>query len=150
MLKFKDHFLRGQGANTQAHNCVKALDAKINSAADKYRVGYRSFTILSESLGHVGWKEKLCPLADADIRALTDTFDLCPGEGRWKVSWIWQTYGSSEQVTEDELSDGFQEGRSPSTNFVDTDLMPHNSNSCRMVQGTCTRTSLGRGGSTAV
>ena len=150
MLKFKDRFLRGQGANTRACNCVKALDAKINSAADKYRVGYRSFTILSESLGHVGWKEKLRPLADADIRALTDTFDLRPGEGRRKVSWIWRTYGSSEQVTEDELSDGFQEGRSPSTNFVDTDLMPPDSNSCRMVQGTRTRTLLGRRGSAAV
>ena len=119
MLKFKDHFLHGQGANTQAHNCVKALDAKINSAAAKYHVGYRSFTTLSESLGHVSWKEKLCPLADADICALTDTFDLRPGEGRRKVSWIWRTYGSSKQVTEDELSDGFLEGQSrPSTSLI--------------------------------
>jgi len=119
MLKFKDRFLRGQGANTRARNCVKALDVKINSAAAKYRVAYRSFATLSESLGHVGWKEKLHPLADEDIRALTDTFDLRPGEGRWKVSWIWRTYGSNERATEDELSDGFQEGESlPSTSLI--------------------------------
>jgi len=110
MLKFKDRFLRGQGANTRARNCLKTLDAKINAAATKYRVAHQSLTVLGASLGLVGWQDKLRPLLDEDISSLTDAFDLRPGEGRRRVSWIWQMCGYSERAIENEADDGFQEG----------------------------------------
>ena len=76
ILKFKDHFLRGQGANTQACNCLKTLDAKVDAAATRYRIAYKSLSALSASVGLVGWQDKLRPLADEDICTLTDAFDL--------------------------------------------------------------------------
>jgi len=111
MLKFKDRFLRGQGANTRARNCLKILDARINAAATRYHVTYRVLIILGPLLGQVGWKDQLRPLADEDICALTDTYDLRPGEGRRRVSWIWRVCGYGEQATEDESDNGFQEGK---------------------------------------
>ncbi|KAI6009436.1 hypothetical protein F5J12DRAFT_905029 [Pisolithus orientalis] len=66
MLKFKDHFL-----------C--ALYTKINTAATRYCVAYQALTILAP------WLDKL----DKDISALTDAYDLQPGEGWHHVSWIW-------------------------------------------------------------
>jgi len=85
MLKFKDRFLRGQGANTRARNCLKALDTKINAAATRYRVAYHALSTLGPLLGQVGWKGQLRPLADDDICALSIGYDLCPGEGRHRV-----------------------------------------------------------------
>jgi len=110
MLKFKDRFLHGQGANTQAQNCLKTLDAKINAATTKYHVAHQSLTVLGAFLGLVGWQDKLRPLLDEDISSLTDAFDLRLGEGRRQVSWIWQMCGYSEWAIENEADDGFQEG----------------------------------------
>ena len=110
ILKFKNHFLRGQGSNTRAQNSLKTLDAKINAAATKYCVAHRSLTTLSASLGRVSWKDKLRPLLDEDIRPLTDASDLQPGEGRRRVSWIWRMCGYSDQAIENEAEVGFQEG----------------------------------------
>lgn len=110
MLKFKDRFLRGQGANTRARNCLKALDTKINTAATRYHVAYHALSILGPLLGQVGWKGQLHPLADDDICSLSIGYDLCPGEGRRHVSWIWRICGYSEQATDNESDDGFQEG----------------------------------------
>ena len=111
MLKFKDRFLRGQGANTCAHNCLKILDVRINAASTRYHVVYHALIILGPLLGQVGWKDQLWPLADEDICALTDTYDLWLGEGRCLVSWIWRVCGYGEQATEDESDNGFQEGK---------------------------------------
>ena len=63
MLKFKDRFLRSQGANTHAWNCLKTLDARINAAATRYCMVYHALFTLSPLLGQVGWKNQLCPLA---------------------------------------------------------------------------------------
>ena len=54
ILKFKNHFLCGQGSNTWAWNSLKTLDAKINATATKYRVAHQSLTTLSGLLGQVG------------------------------------------------------------------------------------------------
>ena len=110
MLKFKDRFLHGQGANTRAQNCLKALDTKINAAATRYRVAYHALSALGLLLGQVGWKGQLRLLADDDICALSIGYDLCPGEGRRHVSWIWRVCGYSEQATDNKSDDGFQEG----------------------------------------
>ncbi|KAI5999770.1 hypothetical protein F5J12DRAFT_906675 [Pisolithus orientalis] len=96
MLKFKDHFL-----------C--ALDTKINTAATRYHVVYQALTILAPLVGQVRWRDKLHPLADEDISALTDAYNLWPGEGQCHVSWIWWLYGYSDHTTEKESDDGFQE-----------------------------------------
>ena len=147
MLKFKDRFLRGQGANTRARNCVKTLDAKIGSAATRYRVAYGALSTLGPSLGQVGWRNQLRPLADEDICALVDASDLQPGEGRRRVSWIWRVCGYGEQAMEDELDNGFQEGvYSSHLAGCNPDTLPCASHPRRMVQGTCTCTSLGRRG----
>ena len=110
ILKFKDWFLRGQGANTRARNCLKTLDAKIHAAATRYCMAYHALCTLGPLLGQVGWRDELRPLADEDICGLTNGYDLHPGEGRHQVSWIWQMCGYSEQATENEADDGFQEG----------------------------------------
>ena len=78
MLKFKDRFLHGQGANTRARNCLKALDAKINATTARYHIAYHAVNTLGPLLGQVSWKDKLCPLADEDIRVLSSGFDLQP------------------------------------------------------------------------
>jgi len=55
ILRFKDHFLRGQGANTQVHNCLETLDAKVDAAATRYCVAYQSLSALSASVGLIKW-----------------------------------------------------------------------------------------------
>ena len=146
MLKFKDRFLCGQGANTWARNCLKALNAKINATAARYRIVYHAVNTLSPLLVQVGWKDKLHPLADEDIRVLSSRFDLQPGEGRCWVSWIWWVCGYGEQATENKSDDGFQEGKWPSTYLSLILILSCISNLCGMVQGTHTCTSLARGG----
>ena len=36
MLQFKDRFYRGQGANTQCRNSLKAVDVKVDASAARY------------------------------------------------------------------------------------------------------------------
>ncbi|KAI5992012.1 hypothetical protein F5J12DRAFT_907442 [Pisolithus orientalis] len=97
----------------QVHNALndlcQALDTKINTAATRYHVAYQALTILAPLVGQVGWRDKLRPLADKDISALTDAYNLQPGEGQCHVSWIWQSYGYSDHATEKESDDSFQE-----------------------------------------
>ncbi|KAF8833231.1 hypothetical protein BDN67DRAFT_917406, partial [Paxillus ammoniavirescens] len=45
MLKFKDRFLHGQGANTRACNCLKSVDNKINASASKYRAAHHALLV---------------------------------------------------------------------------------------------------------
>ncbi|KIK13300.1 hypothetical protein PISMIDRAFT_31188 [Pisolithus microcarpus 441] len=59
MLKFKDRFLCGQGANTRACNCLKNVDAKIDLSVAKYHAAHRALCTLGPLLGKVGWKTAL-------------------------------------------------------------------------------------------
>ena len=59
MLRFKDRFLRGQGANTRARNSLKLVDAKLDASAAKYRAARGALLALSPLLGKVGWKDTL-------------------------------------------------------------------------------------------
>lgn len=59
MLRFKDHFLCGQGANTHACNCLKNVDVKIDASVARYHAAYSVLCILDPSLGKVGWKNAL-------------------------------------------------------------------------------------------
>lgn len=114
MLRFKDRFLRGQGANTRARNCLKSVDAKVNAAAAKYRAAHSALSELSPLLGKVGWKSVLRCLEDSDIRSMTEGTDERSSEGRRRLSWIWLTCGYTEGSsadTEDDSED-LQEGAS--------------------------------------
>lgn len=112
MLRFKDRFLRGQGANTRARNCLKSVDAKVKAAAAKYRAAHSALSELSRLLGKVGWKGTLRCLEEEDIRSMTEGGDECSSEGRRRLSWIWlmcgYIEGCSEGVEDDseELQDG--------------------------------------------
>ncbi|KAH7917830.1 hypothetical protein BV22DRAFT_1108497 [Leucogyrophana mollusca] len=91
MLRFKDRFLRGQGANTRARNfALLALGT------------------LGPLLGKVGWKNALRPLENDDIRPMTQDVDAPTSEGRRRLSWIWLTIGYSEGLDE-EADEGLQD-----------------------------------------
>lgn len=107
MLRFKDRFLRGQGANTRARNSLRAVDAKVDAAATRYRTAYRAMVTLSPLLGKTGWQNALRPLTDEDIRQMTAGTEG-ESEGRRRVSWIWLTCGQGEELEggENELRDG--------------------------------------------
>lgn len=112
MLKFKDRFLRGQGANTRARNCLKSVDAKIQASAKKYRAAHHALTVLGDLLGKVGWKNQLRHLADEDIRSMTEGTGDAHSEGRRRLSWIWLVCGYAEGNlnVEDESDAGVQDG----------------------------------------
>jgi hypothetical protein len=96
LYKFKDRFVRGQGANTRARNAINSVQAKIDAAAAEYRVAYGALSLLS-SLHDVldfGWKNELLPLKDEDIRDLSEgkaeRLGKTQSEGRRTISWIWK------------------------------------------------------------
>ncbi|KAH0828896.1 hypothetical protein J3R83DRAFT_2296 [Lanmaoa asiatica] len=90
ILKYKDHNLRGQGANTRAQNTVKKINARIDTAAGRYRDAHAALVMLSPLLRRTGWNSDLRPLLAEDIRGMSDLLDGETG-GRRKVSWIWNT-----------------------------------------------------------
>ena len=109
MLRFKDRFLQGQGANTCVRNCLKNIDGKVLASASKYCAAYRALVVLGGLLNKVGWKNQLRHLADKDIRSMTDGTDDARSEGWRKLSWIWLVCGYSEGAVEDD-DEGVQDG----------------------------------------
>ncbi|KAF8442225.1 hypothetical protein L210DRAFT_3397494 [Boletus edulis BED1] len=108
MLRFKDRFLRGQGANTRARNCLRSVDVKVNGAAAKYRAAHNALLELSPLLGKDGWKGTLRRLENNDIRSMTEGTDERSSEGRRRLSWIWIMCGYTEGTstrTEDDSED---------------------------------------------
>ncbi|KAL4064022.1 hypothetical protein J3A83DRAFT_4361090 [Scleroderma citrinum] len=99
MLKFKDHFLCGQGANTCAHNCLKNVDAKIDSSVAKYHAAYHVLCSLGPLVGKVGWKTALWLLVDSNICSMSNEDDQT-SEGRQRLSWIWLLCGYTTGNTE--------------------------------------------------
>lgn len=110
MLRFKDRFYRGQGANTRCRNSLKAVDAKVDASAAKYCAAYSTLLRLSTLLGKVGWKNTLRPLHADDIRSMTEGINDLPSEGQQRLSWIWLVCGYSESGMDvkgdEELQDG--------------------------------------------
>ncbi|KAF8834862.1 hypothetical protein BDN67DRAFT_992573 [Paxillus ammoniavirescens] len=102
MLKFKDRFLRGQGANMRARNCLKSVDAKVNASAAKYRAAHVALCALGPLLKKVGWMTTLNTLANEDIHGMTDRTDNASTEGRRTLSWIWRECGGLSDDTSDE------------------------------------------------
>ena len=96
LYKFKDRFVRGQGANTRARNSINSVQAKIDAAAAEYRVAYGALLLLSShhDVFEFGWKNELLPLKDEDIRDLSEgkaeRLGKTQSEGRRTISWIWK------------------------------------------------------------
>lgn len=109
VFKFKDRFVRGQGANTRARNTLEGIQNKIDSAANEYRVAYDALCCLGSMLRETTWKKDFLPLKNEDIRDLSEGKKK-QSEGRREVSWIWRT-AAVEQF--ENTQDGyFREGMS--------------------------------------
>ncbi|KAF9496443.1 hypothetical protein BDN71DRAFT_1482196 [Pleurotus eryngii] len=89
----RHRYSRGQQHNTRSMMLVKNVQARVNTAVNKYL------------LGKAGWELVLRPLADADIRGLRDGEDAASSEGWWTLSWIWAT----ERTNGAELNEGMNE-----------------------------------------
>ena len=94
MLRFKDRFLRGQGATTRARNCLALVGVKIDLCATKYCAAYSALLTLSPLLGKVGWQSTFRPLEKEDIHCMTDGTDNQASKERRRLSWIWIACGS--------------------------------------------------------
>jgi len=88
VLRYKDHNLRGQGANTRACSTLKIIDVRIDAAASKYEGAHKALMILGGLLNESGWQSSLCPLNHQDICSMSDLL-WGESEGRRKLSWIW-------------------------------------------------------------
>ncbi|KAF8121256.1 hypothetical protein EV363DRAFT_1406388 [Boletus edulis] len=105
ILKFKDRFLRGQGANMRARNTLKAVEARIDAAANRYDDARKALVKLAPLLRENNtWQTFLRSLNCQDIRAMSD---LVWGEteGTRKLSWIWCMGRAVEGADEGALED---------------------------------------------
>lgn len=104
LYKYRKAHVRHQGANTRARADVAKQDARKDRAAATYRRAYGAKLALS---GPGDWQRTLKPLQDQDIRHMTEDEPALVskkrkapdgvGEGRRKVSWIWQGADASGQ-----------------------------------------------------
>ncbi|KAG1787040.1 hypothetical protein EV424DRAFT_1476780 [Suillus variegatus] len=104
VLKYKDHNLRGQGANTRARSTLKTIDARIEAAASRYECAHKALVILGGLLGEAGWQSSLRPLNWQDIRSMSDLL-WGESEGRRKLSWIWNMCGTHDTTKSFLLTD---------------------------------------------
>jgi hypothetical protein len=105
LYKFKDRFVRGQGANTRARNTINGVQAKIDAAATEYRVAYGALLLLSSQVFDFGWKSELLLLKDEDIRDLsegkTERLGKTQSEGKRTISWIWKAVPADDLENDD-------------------------------------------------
>lgn len=104
LYSFKDCFVRGQGANTRARNCISVLQAKIDATTDEYRVAHKALVSLGTVLLRFGWKNELLPLEEEDVRDISDGL---PGEseGKRTMSWIWRKCPHQDSMDSNVLCD---------------------------------------------
>ncbi|KAG6370456.1 hypothetical protein JVT61DRAFT_12079 [Boletus reticuloceps] len=75
LLKFKDHNLRGQGANTRAHKTLCALEQCLSLGHAKYSRAHEALTKLGEKLDRGDWQCKLRLLKPSDLRLMGDLLE---------------------------------------------------------------------------
>lgn len=93
VFKFKDRFVRGQGANTRARGVISTIQANVDRNCKTYRVARAALTFLGNALGrNSAWESNLPLLADSDVRGISDGEDG-QSEGRKQLSWIWKVMG---------------------------------------------------------
>ncbi|KAF8120414.1 hypothetical protein EV363DRAFT_1190282 [Boletus edulis] len=100
IFKFKDQNLRGQGANTRAQNTLKAIKARIDTAANKYNEARSALENLAPPLNETSWSSTLHPLLARDIRGMSDLL-WGETEGTRKISWIWSMCGAVYDSTDE-------------------------------------------------
>jgi DNA polymerase III delta prime subunit len=105
LYKFKDRFVRGQGANTRARNAINGVQAKIDATAAEYRAAYGALLLLSSQVFEFGWKNEILLLKDEDIRDLSEgkaeRLGKKQSEGRRTISWIWKTVPADDLNNDD-------------------------------------------------
>ena len=100
VFKFKDRFVRGQGANTRARDAISTIQATVNSNCDTYRVARSTLASLGHGLWYSGWESQFPLLMDSDIRGISDREDG-QSEGRKQLLWIWTSMGLTGKDDED-------------------------------------------------
>ena len=151
LYKFKDRFARGQHANTRSQTLIKAISAKIDSDADRYRAAYNAIKALAVPLVKTAWQTNLRPLLNVDIRHVTES-EHAESEGRRKMSWIWSA-NASPNVPDatGKVQDSLTESMSAGAPYIAyghlADLLY--SPPCRVVQVSGARDALDRRGSAA-
>lgn len=92
LLKFKDHNLRSQGANMQAHQSVHSIEDHLSLSHAKYSHARTALVKLGNKLRKVGWEHKFQMLRVTDLHPIDDLLD---GEmhSTAVMSWIWRTHG---------------------------------------------------------
>jgi hypothetical protein len=107
LFHFKDHFVRGQTANTRARSTIATVQARIDANVETYHDAHTALLSLGLLLGKVGWQGKLQPLGGSDVREISEAEDS-ESEGRRKLSWIWKTLGVVGMEENDELCDALR------------------------------------------
>jgi len=144
LYKFKDRFVRGQGANTRARNTINGVQVKIDAASEEYSAAYEALLSLSVLLLEYSWKEELHPLMPSDIRDLSEG-KAGESEGKRTISWIWRT--TANNITTDEP--GFLQDRKFSLGVKSSSRLICYRYSNRMVEIACSRSPLYRRSSTS-
>ena len=85
LFRFKDHFVRGQTADTCACNTIMTIQARIDANVETYCATHTTLLSLSLLLGKVGWQSKLQLLNDLDVREISEVEDS-ESEGRRRLS----------------------------------------------------------------
>ena len=97
----KDRFHHGQRASTRASTLIKAVDAKINAAVNRYQNARNALLVLSPRLDKSSaWQATLKVLNRDDVRGMS-VAAFGESEGRRTLSWIWMTDGVAGNVGED-------------------------------------------------
>lgn len=105
LYKFKDRFVRGQGANTRARNAIDLVQARVDACAGEYRAAHTALLALDVQLGKLTDSSRLRTLENSDIRDLADG-EAGTSEGRKKTSWIWTMVGLEGQEGDVGFMDG--------------------------------------------
>lgn len=90
LRNFKNRFSRGQGANMRARNALETINGRLTANAEDYRAAYEAIVSLAALLCKVGWEQEFRPLADSDIREISEG-DGAQSEGKRLISWVWTT-----------------------------------------------------------
>lgn len=85
----KARWVRGQGANTRAHNAIKGIHERIDAGWQAYCKAREALVLLSPTVG-TDVDMALRPMVKKDLRPMVDE-DGTEGTTRRVLSWIWRT-----------------------------------------------------------
>ena len=88
--KQKDKYARGVHHNTRSNKSISNCQAKVDRAAEKYRISRDAMLSLSDTLVVPDWWNTLRVLKADDVRGLSDAL-IGDTEGTRRPSWIWTT-----------------------------------------------------------